>query len=192
MYEVYKAIPEEYYAARSDLARYVILYNEGGMYLDDKSDFKEDLFEYTRKKPDIELHAWRWDKPQWSGYLNNPKGEICNWGIITVPKHFILKMTIEQLCLNAYDDPGSEGGKIAVLRTTGPLLLSIILQSYEHLDNIDINRMSDTPAEYRIFSGDRDHEGIHRPYYGTFKFPVFDTKLLPDKRKLIRELRAWN
>ena len=101
-------------------------------------------------------------------------------------------MMIEKLCLNAYDDPGSEGGKIGVLRTTGPLLWSSILQNYEHLDNIDINRISDTPAEYTVFNGDRDHEGITRPYYGTFKFPVFDTKLLPDKRKLIRELRAWN
>ena len=112
VYAVYKAIRPEYYAARADLARYIILYNEGGLYLDDKSDFSEDVASYTSKYPQVSLHAWRWDTPLWSDYLRNKKGEIVNWGMISAPKNTILKEMILNVCVNAFEDNGDEGRKI--------------------------------------------------------------------------------
>ena len=182
------AIRSEYYAARSDLARYFILYNEGGMYLDDKSNFTENLNSYLNNHKGIKFHGWRWDQPLWAEYLENPKGEICNWGMISAPKHSIPKDMILNVCMNAYSDPGNEGGKFAVLRTTGPLLWSRVIQDREHDSDILIQTESTCPAVYTIFNDAQTHENIRKVYYGDFTTPVFNFRMLPNKNALEKEI----
>ena len=189
VYAVYKAIRPEYYAARADLARYIILYNEGGLYLDDKSDFSEDVASYTSKYPQVSLHAWRWDTPLWSDYLRNKKGEIVNWGMISAPKNTILKEMILNVCVNAFEDNGDEGGKFAVLRTTGPLMWSYIVQDYEGDPNVRISTESTSPAKYTVFDTMTAHEGLSRTYYGDLKTSVFRKEMLPDKGQLEAEIQ---
>ena len=182
------AIRPEYYAARSDLARYFILYNEGGLYLDDKSNFTQNLNSYLNNHKGIKFHGWRWDQPLWAEYLENPKGEICNWGMISAPKHSIPKDMILNVCMNAYSDPGNEGGKFAVLRTTGPLLWSRVIQDREHESDILIQTESTCPAVYTIFNHAQTHENIRKAYYGDFTTPVFNFRLLPNKNALEKEI----
>jgi len=182
------AIRSEYYAARSDLARYFILYNEGGLYLDDKSNFTENLKSYIDNHQGIRFHGWRWDHALWAEYLENPKGEICNWGMISAPKHSIPKEMILNVCMNAYSDPGNEGGKFAVLRTTGPLLWSRVIQDREGDPDILIQTESTCPAVYTIFNHAQTHENIRKVYYGDFTTPVFNFRLLPNKNALEKEI----
>jgi len=189
VYAVYKAIRPEYYAARADLARYMILYKEGGLYLDDKSDFSEDVALYVRKFPEVSLHAWRWDTPHWPDYLKNKKGEIVNWGMISAPQNTILKEMILNVCVNAFEDNGDEGGKFAVLRTTGPLMWSFIVQDYEGDPNVRISTESTSPAKYTVFDTMNAHEGLTRTYYGDLKTSVFRKEMLPDKHQLEAEIQ---
>lgn len=182
------SIRPEYYAARSDLARYFILYNEGGLYLDDKSNFTENLKSYIDNHQGIRFHGWRWDHALWAEYLENPKGEICNWGMISAPKHSIPKEMILNVCMNAYSDPGNEGGKFAVLRTTGPLLWSRVIQDRENDPDILIQTESTCPAVYTIFNHAQTHENIRKVYYGDFTTPVFNFRLLPNKNALEKEI----
>tara|TARA_Y100000389_G_scaffold203129_1_gene250560 strand:- start:4089 stop:4934 length:846 start_codon:yes stop_codon:yes gene_type:complete len=191
VYAVYNAIRPEYYAARADLARYIILYYEGGLYLDDKSDFSQDVGAFVRQFPGVYLHAWRWPLEfgsMWSDYLQNPKGEICNWGMISAPKNHILKEVIKRICTNAYVDPGEEGGKFAVLRTTGPLIWSEVVQKYEREPGVRISRENLTPAQYTVFKDTDDHQGKAGKYYGDLTTPVIRLNMLPDLQQLKQQL----
>ena len=191
VYEVYKAIRPEYYAARADLARYIILYHEGGLYLDDKSDFSQDVGAFVRQFPGVNLHAWRWPLEfgdMWEDYLENPKGEICNWGMISAPKNPILKEVIKRVCTNAYVDQGEEGGKFAVLRTTGPLIWSEVVQKYEREPGVRISREDLTPAQYTVFKEINSHQGTTGKYYGDLTTPVIRLNMLPDLQLLKQQL----
>ena len=98
---------------------------------------------------------------------------------------------ISKLCLYAYKDPGSEGGKFAVLRTTGPLLWSRVVQDHEFLPSVSVSLLSEVPAVYSVFGSPVKHEGLSITYYGDLRTPVFRLKMMPDKEILQKELEAW-
>lgn len=121
MMDIYLSINPEYGQARADLFRYLLMYKEGGVYLDIKSGTDRPLNEIIL--PTDEYILTHWEGTDWVEEIGYYLGEFQNWHIICVPGHPFLKKTIERVRQNIIDcKPVS--GKNAVLRVTGPIAYS--------------------------------------------------------------------
>lgn len=121
--QYYLAINPKYGAALSDFFRYLIMYREGGVYLDLKSAMKYPLDNVIYPSDEYILSHW-------GGVVGWPHedilkkyGEFQQWHIICAEKHPALKAVIEKVIQNIqhYDVVTDGIGKIGVLRTTGPI-----------------------------------------------------------------------
>ena len=119
--DLYNRINPKYGAARADFFRYLLMYKEGGVYLDIKSGTKVPLDKIL--KPDDEYILSHWECPCCYRELNTTYGELQQWHIICKPKHPFLKEVIENVIENIknYDVNRDGVGKIGVLTVTGPI-----------------------------------------------------------------------
>ena len=135
--KIYNKINPLYGAARADFFRYLLIYNEGGVYLDIKSTIikplkdvltKDDryLLSYWQngpnsKQPDIGLHSC----------ISNPFGELQQWHIVAVKGHPFLKAVIENVCNNIqnYNPLIHETGRWGVINLTGPIAYSLAIEA---------------------------------------------------------------
>ena len=90
--QAYYNINKEYSASRSDLARLLIIYNYGGLYLDMKSCVVNIIPEMP---PDKDMWVSNWSKGSPHSYIFYPKGEYQNWYIYARKKSPILLDIIE-------------------------------------------------------------------------------------------------
>ena len=116
--------------------RYLLMYKEGGAYFDLKSAMKYPLNTILSQKDEYVLTHWRAKCN--SRILNNKMGEYQQWHIICKPYHPFLKAVINKVMNNIinYNMKIIGVGKMAVLKTTGPIayteaILSIKSQ-YNH------------------------------------------------------------
>jgi mannosyltransferase OCH1-like enzyme len=126
----FQALNPKYAAARADLFRYLLMYREGGVYLDIKSHATKPLSEVIRPTDRFLISQWR-DGPDnavamWGVHAELKHvegGEFQQWFIAAVPGHPFLKATIEAVLHNIrrYHPLTHSIGKPAVLRTTGPI-----------------------------------------------------------------------
>jgi mannosyltransferase OCH1-like enzyme len=133
----YEAIDANYGAARADLFRYLLLYREGGVYLDMKSCTSRPLDEVIREDDRFILSTWRSgeldDFPAWGRHreLNHlPFGEYQQWNIIAAPGHPFLKRVIEFVLRNidVYVKGLHGVGPYAVFRVTGPVAYTLAIE----------------------------------------------------------------
>jgi len=105
---MYKRINPKYQAARADLARYLICYHYGGVYLDLKSLYTRRLDTFINPNDEYIL-------------TGTPNGWH-QWHIMCSPGHSILVDTITKVLRNIDDyDLRRDGvGKEAVINVTGP------------------------------------------------------------------------
>jgi mannosyltransferase OCH1-like enzyme len=134
--EVYIKINPEYGAARADFFRYLLMYKEGGVYLDCKSIIYEKLDNLI--KYDDEFLIFYQHDNIWHKKLNGLE-EYWQWIIICIPKHPFLKAVIHQVVynINNYNVIDDESvGKIGVLDTTGPFVytreIAKLTNKYSH------------------------------------------------------------
>lgn len=120
--DVYNRINPKYGAARADFFRYLLMYNEGGVYLDIKSAMKVSLDKIL--KPDDEYILSHWECPCQYNLLDSEYGEFQQWHIICKPKHPFLKEVIDNVVKNIqnYDVDRDGVGKKGVLKVTGPIV----------------------------------------------------------------------
>lgn len=130
----FKRIHPAYGAAKADLFRYVVIYNEGGVYLDIKSTMTRPLDAFI--KPDDELLLSHWDNGRGAPHENwgmhpevaeLPGGEYQQWHIISESRSPLIASVIE-LCLENISGyrPEIHGiGRMATLRTTGPICYTL-------------------------------------------------------------------
>jgi hypothetical protein len=134
-------IDPAYGPARSDLMRYLIMYQLGGVYLDNKSGTSKPLDAIIR--PDDEFIVSQWHRasedpnslyglhPELAHIelANVPAGEFQNWVIITRPKHPFLAAVIETVVQNIehYSVRRFGVGKPGVLRLTGPIAYTLAI-----------------------------------------------------------------
>ena len=118
---IYNKINPEYGPAKADFFRYLLMYNEGGVYFDIKSSMKYPLDNFLHKDDQFILSHWPCKAQK--NYTHNKYGEFQQWYIITKPKHPYLKAVIEMVINNIlnYDLNITGTGKLAVLKTTGPI-----------------------------------------------------------------------
>lgn len=119
--DTYNRINYKYGAARSDFFRYLLMYQEGGVYLDLKSG-SIIPFDFIIKPNDEYLLA-HWSTVPSKGSLVNALGEFQQWHIICRPKHPFLAEVIKNVIKNIHEyDLQLHGvGKPGVLEVTGPI-----------------------------------------------------------------------
>jgi mannosyltransferase OCH1-like enzyme len=125
----YRSINPEYGPARADLLRYLVLYAEGGVYLDVKSSTAVPLESVLSDDDEYLLSNWcegACGRANWDWLLGTGFGEYQQWWIASRPGHPFLLAAIRRCLANiaAYRyDPHDEAtfGKQGVLRLTGPI-----------------------------------------------------------------------
>lgn len=117
----YLSINPNYGAAKSDFFRYLLMYREGGVYLDIKSAMKYKLDNLLYPDDTYILSHWGYVKPHEK--ILKKYGEFQQWHIICVPNHPFLKNVIEKVVSNIknYEFATVGSGKLGVLKTTGPI-----------------------------------------------------------------------
>lgn len=134
----YKAINPKYGAAISDFFRYIIIYDQGGIYLDLKSAMKYPLNDIIHPNDEFILSHWGSVSPHEN--ILKKHGEFQQWHIICVKKHPLIKQVINKVIDNirCYDKDKDGVGKIGVLRITGPIPYTKAMLQSIHLYNIRI------------------------------------------------------
>jgi mannosyltransferase OCH1-like enzyme len=166
-------INPKYGAARADFFRYLLMYREGGVYLDIKSGakfpFNNIIF------PDDEYILCHWELPAQTEILLNQYGEYQQWHIICKPSHPFLGAVIKSVMENIKTYRISDGiGKPGVLKVTGPIVyteaIMPIVDNYKHrlITNNNIIGLI-----YNNLSGNLNHENrFAKPHYSKIKEPI--------------------
>ena len=183
-YSLIERINPKYGVVLADLFRYLVIYNEGGVYLDIKSTAKQPLDEVLSDSVTYLLSQWRNGKGQeFEGAgiykeLGDQRfgGEFQQWHVIARPQHPFLKRVIENALGNirSYTASSFGVGKIGVLRLTGPICytLSILSVLREHdFQRVDIQNLG---FQYTIYKdlGDRDRHTRNTSHYSRQREPI--------------------
>lgn len=133
----YLLINENYAAARSDFFRYLLMYREGGVYLDLKSSCAFPFDEILHEDDEFIICGWENEVGQkYQGYGINKhlkflkNGEYQQWNIITQPHSPFLKAVIDEVTFRIHDYTPMKYhvGRKGVLSTTGPVPYSIAIE----------------------------------------------------------------
>jgi inositol phosphorylceramide mannosyltransferase catalytic subunit len=145
--ETYNKINPEYGPARTDYFRYLLLYKEGGIYLDIKSSCEKPFDSIIKNDDEFILTHWgnreglyNFRVTYKSDILNNEYGEYCNWNIIIKKHHPLMKKIIDQVTfnINNYSLKNYGVGKLAVLLLTGPIAYSRVIIKNKDKYNITL------------------------------------------------------
>ncbi len=140
MLELYSNINPRYGAARADFFRYLLMYKEGGVYLDIKSSCTQPLNEVIPVHCKIMVCNWdnqqngcdgEMGKHEALRFLKN--GEYQQWNIIAAPESPYLKAVIDEVVtrLKKYKPWRYGVGMRGVLHTTGPVPFSLGIEKIE-------------------------------------------------------------
>lgn len=179
----YLSIDKRYGAARADFFRYLVVYVEGGLYLDIKSSAIKPLDEVIKDDDTFVTANW---PSQIDGIDISNLGmhsdleflEYQNWFILSSPRNQILKDVIEGIAENIKNySPVRDGvGKHGVLRTTGPIAYSRIIHPYvkNGLARMSTNEdLGFRPTIYRIESNERPFPNKQKStHYSDLRFPI--------------------
>jgi mannosyltransferase OCH1-like enzyme len=124
----YLRINPQYYAARSDLLRYLALYAYGGVYLDMKSSCRIPLDDAVRAGETFLLMS-SGNHGDFRELAKVPNGEYHQWVIVTVAGHPFLKAVIERVLGNIdnYVSWRDGVGFMGTLRLTGPIAYTLAI-----------------------------------------------------------------
>jgi mannosyltransferase OCH1-like enzyme len=128
VYKAYFSINPKYGPAKADLFRYLVIYREGGVYLDIKSGMLYPLDEIISENDEYILSYWgmftKYINPN-TEILGNELGEIQQWHVICIPRHPALKKVIDNVLINIEQGKHRNfSGKKGVLFLTGPIVYS--------------------------------------------------------------------
>ena len=134
IYQAYISINPDYGASRADLFRYLIIYLNGGIYLDIKSVIVKNIDDILEKYPEkmIVHHPIR------VRYLNAfssvfpPWGEYNQWSIVSPKGHPMLRKIIEKIVYNIEKEKEKVEEKLSggldVLTLTGPYMYTKVIK----------------------------------------------------------------
>jgi len=121
-------INPHYGAARADFFRYVIIFENGGIYLDIKIKCLVPFSQWITNQHGM-LSYWEGLYFQ-KDVLQNRKGELQNWHIIFEKHHPFLRALIQSIAqkINCLENAAAHIGKQAVLEHTGPLMYTKVME----------------------------------------------------------------
>lgn len=174
----YLSIRPEYYAARSDLFRYLVLYAQGGIYFDMKSTCTAPLDSLARPGEKFLLlnTGVGGDFREFAGLGT---GEYSQWVIVTVAGHPYLRRVIERVLdnIDRYRSWRDGVGFMGTLRTTGPIAYTLAIHGVQsdalHTEVIDPHSRG---LVYSAFESHLSHRFVygHRAHYSTLTSPLVD------------------
>ena len=171
--KAYDRINPGYRAARSDFFRYLLLYQEGGIYLDMKSNATLPLDAVISPDDEYLLSHWRNAPGQkYAGFGLHPsfgisgRGEFQQWHIIASPRHRFLAAVIEVVLGNIRKySVASSGVGPYVLAVTGPIAYTTgIRKAMTACSKYRLVDIEDLGFEYSVFLGAGAVLG-HRRFY---------------------------
>lgn len=133
---IYNKINPVYGAAKADFFRYILIYNEGGVYLDIKSSLSKPLDEILTSDDRYLLCHWKNEAGEihqnigFHSCITSPFGEFQQWHITAVKGHPFLKSVIENVCNNIqhYNPFIHDTGGWSVINLTGPIAYSLAIE----------------------------------------------------------------
>lgn len=191
LFEIYNSINPLYGAARADLFRYLVLYKEGGVYLDIKSSCIIPLSDLIDENDEFFISNWpnlKGEEFYGAGFLKELKGieygEYQQWYIISKPNSPFLKSVIDKVLSNIKEyNPWKIGvAKIGVLRLTGPIPYTLAIHpllnkySYRYA-----RRHDDFYLKYSMLPTQNTHIKLMKNHYSLCSEPI----KIPQTRKEI-------
>jgi hypothetical protein len=173
----YLSIEPEYYAARSDLLRYLALYAQGGVYLDMKSFCAVPLDLALRRDEKFLLISSGGPRRDLPDISHIPDGEYHQWVIATVAGHPFLRATIERVIENIdrYRSWRDGVGAAGTLRVTGPIPYTLAINSIlsQH-PFTDVGRPENRSFKYSALKDDRAHKSAFgkSKHYSSLQGPL--------------------
>jgi len=150
VYEAFKLLNHECYTCLSDFFRYIIVYNEGGIYMDIKAKIEKPLREWVHNTKKIQVGMWPWDNNYEldQHYTNTlkpktDKRQISNSVFFYPPKHPVLKNVITNMVNEVNIKHKNPNDKQDILNITGPHLYTRIVAP-----NLNMN-------DFIIYEGDQ-------------------------------------
>ncbi len=182
----YRRINYSYGAARADFFRYLLMYAEGGVYLDIKSSLTQSLDKIINSEDSYILS--KWENPKlWAVHpelKHCDRGEYQQWHIITVSGHPFLREVIEQVIKNIQQYNlrifyfGI--GKKATLRCTGPVVYTQVIDKIKYSHNFrEVNITRDYGFKYSIYNNS-EHIYIFTKHYSRIRSPLIKPHDLKD------------
>jgi len=193
--EYYYRIKPEYLVARIDVFKYLLMYKQGGVYLDIKSTTERPLDEALRADDVFLLSRWPMGESQYQGWGKHWKlkriggHEFQQWHIIAAPGHPFLRAVAEAIFDNIerYNPVLHNTGKDGVVRLTGPIVYTLAIAPL--LRDCRYRRVTshqDLGLSYSVFE---KRGGSHRTmfgvYYSKLKEPI---TTLPANKRLLWKL----
>jgi mannosyltransferase OCH1-like enzyme len=175
--QIYNRINPSYGAAKADFFRYLLMYKEGGVYLDIKSAMVTSLDDLI--KTDDEYILSHWYTRDQRDILKNKLGEYQQWHIICRPWHPFLKSVIDNVIKNIenYDDIIDGVGKPGVLRLTGPIIYTQCIIPMIKNHNVTIYEMNEYIG--LIYNNTHSHQNSDKhmslfdvPHYSKLTTPI--------------------
>ena len=177
--ETYNKINPEYGPARTDYFRYLLLYKEGGIYLDIKSSCEKPFNSIIKNDDEYILTHWgnhggdfNHRVTYWKEVLNNEYGEYCNWNIIIKKQHPLMKKIIDQITfnINNYTIDKNGVGKEGVLFLTGPVAFSRII--LENKDKYNITIYDNYYDIGLVYNKIRNYTSLFKKHYTQLDTPI--------------------
>lgn len=188
--KTYHKINPIYGAARVDFFRYLLIYNEGGLYLDIKSTLEKPLSQLVCPSDRYFLCHWQNDigqvheKKGFHEGVSNPFGELQQWHILAVAGHPFLKAVIENVNhnINEYNPIFHDTGFWAVLNLTGPIAYTAaimnVIKLHPHRLERDNSKFGFIYSIYESQGNTFGHRTILKKHYSTLDEPLTNLPLL--------------
>ena len=180
--DAYCAINSSYGAARADLFRYMVLYKEGGIYLDVKSA-ADKPFDSVLAEGDQFVLA-QWDNgvgEQHESWGVHPEyslvegGEYQQWHIICAPGHPFLRAVITRVLENIdnYRPWSTRFGWKATLATTGPVAFTQVIEAIKDLHpHRQCRDQRELGLRYTIYDDAHSHQKLSPTHYHHNRSPL--------------------
>ncbi len=184
MLATYLSIDPVYYAARSDLLRYLLCYAHGGLYLDTKSATTRPLESVLLPDDSFLISQWAELRDLPAGKGNHRETahiqgcEYVNWFLCTVPGHPLLRAVLGSVLDNITNyNPLRHGvGRMGVLRMTGPIAYTLAIHplraTYPHRY---VRFETDIGLAYSIYGNPFSHRTTFGKHYSQETRPIIAT-----------------
>ena len=182
---IYKKINPVYGAAKADFFRYLLIYNEGGVYLDIKSSLSKPLNEILTVEDRYLLCHWQNElggihpKMGLHSCIASPFGEFQQWHVVSTKGHPFLKAVIENVCNNIqnYNPFIHDTGGWSVVNLTGPIAYSLAIAP---LINLHTHRLERDNTKFGFIYSIYESRGISLGHHKILKkhYTLSDESLL--------------
>jgi len=161
----FKRINPECYTCISDFFRYIVVYNEGGIYLDVKTKINKPLHEWIVDDK-IHIGLWLWhDYTHLDGYYddkNKPKSakrQMLQNAFMFPPRHPLLKNVIDDMCSKLNGSHLND-----ILEVTGPNMYTKAIAPHLKYYDYILYEEGDN-----LYNNNITFDGTHGEYYEALK-----------------------